>query len=179
MDDAEAQSIIKIFKNNLTRESCRSEFQLSRERTGFHNFLQYLPSNILEAFGNEIISEYESDKLRNSEGTVYMLWSIVFANQTQFSPKITAILHQKLEVFDMKSLKTDAVCLDMNFATEVLRFPQPNTNFLEESLLYSISAIGCELMSIKNAAQNLFSTSIKMVFKDSQTLGPFQNNVIG
>ena len=142
-------------------------------------FLQHLPSNILEPFGNEMISEYESGKLNNSEGTVYMLWSIVFANQTEFSPKIIEKLHQKLEVFDMKSLKTDAVGLDMNLATEMLRFPQPNTNFLEKSLLYSISAIGCELMSIKNAAQNLFSTSIKMVFKDSQTLGPFQNHVVG
>ena len=107
-----------------------------------------------------------------------MLWSIVFANQTQFLSKITEILHQKLEVYDVKSFQSDTLCLDMNLAAEMLRFPQPNTHFLEKSLIYSISAIGCDLMTVKNAAQNLFSTSIKIVFKDSQTLGLFQNHVI-
>ena len=169
---------MKIFKNNLTRESCRSEFQLSRERTGFHTFLKYLPPHMLDSFGDEIISDYEFDKMKNSEGTVYMIWSVVFASPTEFLAKITGILHQKLDCIDMKSVQSDAVCLNMNLAAEILRFPQPNTNLLEKSLLYSISAIGCDLMSIKNTAQNLFSTSIKILFKDSQTSGLFQNNAM-
>ena len=187
MNNTEAQSIIKIFKANLTRVSCRSEFQLSRERTGFHIFLEQfgikycniLESNILQDFANEIITEYESGKLVNSEGTVYMIWSVVFASQGQFLAKITDILHEKFEIFDAKCLQPDSVCLDMNLASEMLRFPQSNTNFLERSLIYSISAIGCDLMSIKNAAQNLFSTVIKILFKDSLTLGPFQVHIIG
>ena len=182
MDNAEAQSIIKIFKTNLTRDSCRSEFQLSRERTGFHTFLEQfgikyrniLETNILQDFANEIISEYESGKLVNTEGTVYMMWSVVFASRDQFLPKITDILHKKFETFDEKCLQPDSVCLDMNLASEMLRFPQSNTKLLERSLIYSISAIGCDLMSIKNAAQNLFSTLTKILFKDSLSLGPFQ-----
>ena len=182
MDNTEAQTIIKILKTNLTRESCRSEFQLSRERTGFHTFLEHfgikycniLKSNILRDFANEIISDYESGKLVNSEGTVYMMWSVVFASKDQYLPKITDILHKKFETFDVKCLQPDSACLDMNLATEMLRFPQSNTKFLERSLIYSISAIGCDLMSIKNAAQNLFSTLTKILFKDSLTLGPFQ-----
>jgi len=184
VDNAEAQSIIKIFKTNLTRVSCRSEFQLSRERTGFHTFLKQfgiksgniMESNILHDFENEIISEYESGKLVNSEGTVYMIWSVVFASQGQCLAKITGILYTKFEVCNMKSLQPDAACLDMNLASEMLRFPQSNTRFLEKSLLYSISAIGCDLMSIKNAAQNLFSTAVKMLFKDSLTLASLSTN---
>ena len=185
MDNTEAQTIIKIFKTNLTRESCRSEFQLSRERTGFHTFLEHfgikycniLESNILRDFANEIISDYESGNLVNSEGTVYMMWSVVFASKDQYLPKITDILHKKFETFDVKCLQPDSACLDMNLATEMLRFPQSNTKFLERSLIYSISAIGCDLMSIKNAAQNLFSTLTKILFKDSLTLGPFQIHI--
>ena len=40
------------------------------------------------------------------------------------------ILHKKFETFDEKCLQPDPVCLDMNLASEMLRFPQSNTKLL-------------------------------------------------